>query len=104
MAKTHKIRARSKQGVAEVRVLLKHPMETGNRKDPKTGEKIPRYFIRELFCEHNGTSVMTSEWGWGISTNPFFSFRLRNAKPGDKIKVSWVDNKDKEDAVEATIK
>ena len=105
MAKqTHKIRARTKDGATEVKLLLQHPMETGNRKDPATGLKIPRNFIRELRCEHKGLEVLSSDWGWGVSRNPFLSFRMTGTRTGDLIVISWVDNQGIADTIETRIK
>lgn len=87
-----RLRAKLKDGTVTVRVLLRHPMETGARQDPGTGELIPRHFIQEVVCEHNGEPVLTLEWGWGISANPYLSFDLREGKTGDTIAVRWMDN------------
>jgi len=103
MAK-HKIRVKLNGDGASVKMILKHPMETGGRKDADTGEKIPRNFIQELSCEQNGTLAFSANWGWGISKNPYLSFRLREAKSGDKIVVSFKDNLGKQESIEATIK
>ena len=54
-----KMRAAAKDGVTTIKALISHPMETGTRKDKKTGEKIPAHFIQEVVCEHNGNAVMT---------------------------------------------
>ncbi len=104
MANTIKIRARMKGGNCEVKSLIKHKMETGLRKDKKTGKVIPAHFIQEVTCEHNGESVMTANWGTAISTNPYLSFSFSGAKKGDTIKLSWVDNKGESDTAEAQIK
>ena len=99
-----KIRAKAKDGVTTVKTLMSHPMETGLRKDSKTGEKIPAHHITEVTAEHNGNVVMTANWGGAISKNPHLSFKFKGAAAGDKIKVSWVDNMGKGDSAEADIK
>ena len=99
-----KIRAKSKGGVTTVKTLMSHPMETGLRKDSKTGEKIPANHITEVTAEHNGNVVMTANWGGAISKNPYLSFKLKGAAAGDKIKITWVDNMGKGDSAEAAIK
>jgi sulfur-oxidizing protein SoxZ len=99
-----KIRAKAKDGVTTVKTLMSHPMETGLRKDSKTGEKIPAHHITEVTAEHNGNVVMTANWGVAISKNPYLSFKFKGAAAGDKIKVSWVDNMGKGDTAEADIK
>jgi sulfur-oxidizing protein SoxZ len=104
MAKSIKVRAKVKKGVATIKCLINHPMETGMRKDKKTGKKIPAQFIQEVSCEHGGKSVLNAQWGASVSKNPFLSFKFSGAKSGDTIKISWVDNKGDSDSTEAKIK
>jgi len=98
-----RIRARLKDGVIGVRVLLRHPMETGSRKDPATGEIIPRHYIQEVVCEHNGKSVLTMDWGWGISANPYIGFQIKNGAAGDTVTVRWTDDQGQTGSVEGTV-
>lgn len=86
-----------------VKVLMKHPMHTGLRKDKKTGATIPAHFIQEISCEHNGKSVMNISSGPAVSKNPYLSFRVLGCKKGDAIKVSWIDNKGASDSAESKI-
>ncbi len=99
-----KMRAAAKDGVTTIKALISHPMETGTRKDKKTGEKIPAHFIQEVVCEHSGNTVMTAHWGPAISKNPYLSFRFTGGNAGDTVKLSWVDNKGNSDSSEASIK
>ncbi len=104
MAKnTIKVRAKIKGGKCVVKTLIKHPMETGLRKDKKTGKKIPAHFIKEVVCEHNGEKVCVANWGVAISKNPYLSFRFSGANKGDTIKIAWTDNKGDSDSIEATV-
>lgn len=93
MAARIKIRTKLADGVTMVRVLMIHPMETGLRKDRDTGEPIPVHYIREVLCEHNDRVVLKAYWGIAISKNPYLSFRLNGAVPGDTITISWIDNR-----------
>lgn len=99
-----KIRAKAKDGVTTVKTLISHPMETGLRKNSKTGEKIPAHHVTEVNAEHNGKQVMNANWSGGISKNPYLSFKFRGAAAGDTIKISWVDNMGKGDSAEAQVK
>jgi len=99
-----KIRAKAKNGVTTVKTLISHPMETGLRKNSKTGEKIPAHHVTEVTAEHNGTQVMSANWSGGISKNPYLSFKFKGAAAGDTIKISWVDNMGKGDSAEAQVK
>ena len=99
----HKMRVRMNGGMAEVRVLLQHPMETGNRTDPLTGLKVPRHFIRELVCTHNDNTVLRTQWSWGMARNPYLSFRIRSAHPGDRVRIEWRDDRGEADAIECVV-
>jgi len=101
---TIKIRAKESGGVTTVKTLMSHPMETGLRKDSKTGKMIPAHYITEVTAEHRGNVVMTANWAGGISKNPYLSFKFKGAAPGDQIKISWVDNKGESDSASAEIK
>ena len=98
-----KARAKMSDGVTTVKALVKHPMETGQRKDKKSGKLIPAHFIQEVVCEHNGTKVITALWGAAVSKNPYLSFKFSGAKAGDTLKISWVDNKGESDSIETKV-
>lgn len=91
MADPMKIRAQMKGDVAEIRVLMSHPMETGQRKD-NAGKTIPAHFIQSLIVAVNGKTVVDGQIGTSVSRNPVFGFKVKGAKAGDKVVVSWVDN------------
>lgn len=92
MAGEIQIRARMASGdVADVKILLTHPMETGLRKDAKTNALIPAYYIKEVTATLNGKAILLTQWGSGISKNPFFGFKVKGAKPGDFIGISTED-------------
>lgn len=103
MAKSIKMRAKLDGDVTTVKALISHPMETGQRKDKKTGKVIPAHFIQEVTCEHGGNKVLTSLWGPAVSKNPYLSFRFKGANKGDSVKLSWVDNQGGSDSLEAKI-
>jgi len=102
--KTIKARAKVKGDICTVKALIKHPMETGLRKDKKTGEKIPEHFIQEVSCVHNGDTVMEAYWGGSVSKNPYISFSFTGAAKGDAITLSWKDNTGDSDSIETKIK
>ena len=104
MAKSIKVRAKAKGDEVTVKALFSHPMETGLRKDKKTGKNIPAHFIQEVTAENNGTNVLTAYWSGGISKNPYLSFKFKGGKAGDKIKLTWLDNKGETDSIEAPVK
>ena len=102
MADPMKIRAVVRDGVADVRVLMAHEMETGQRKD-SSGNLVPAWFISEVSATLNGKPVMKAWWGPAISKNPYLQFKVKGAKAGDKVAVSWVDNKGDKRTDEATV-
>ena len=104
MANSIKIRAKAKGGVTTVKSLMTHPMETGLRKDKKTGKMIPAHFIQEVVCKHNGNVVMTTEWGAAVSKNPYLSFKFNGGAKGDNIELTWKDNKGESDTASAQIR
>lgn len=87
-----KIRAELKGEIAEIKVLMSHPMETGTRKDGKTGNPIPAHFINQVVASVNGKPVMEAQWGAAISKDPFLSFKVKGLKLGDKVMINAVDN------------
>ena len=87
-----KIRASTKDGVTEVKVLMNHEMETGQRKDAQ-GKTIPAWFIQTVTATHNGKTVLSAQCGPAVSKNPFLAFKFKGGAKGDKLAVSWVDNK-----------
>jgi len=101
MADPMRIRAQVAGDKATVRVLMAHDMETGTRKDG-AGKIIPAWFIQEVTVTHNGKTVLTAEWGPGVSKNPFLQLVVKGAKIGDKIGVTWKDNKGGTRSDEAT--
>ena len=92
MADPMRIRAQAQGSGAVVRVLMSHEMETGQRKD-SSGKTIPAWHITDVTATHNGKQVLAAEWGPAVAKNPFLQFTVKGAKAGDKIAVTWKDNK-----------
>ncbi len=103
MAEPMRIRAQMQGDVADVKVLMNHPMETGTRKDAKTGQLVPAHFIQEVTATVNGKTVLEAEIGPAVSRNPFLGFKVKGAKAGDTVAVNWVDNKGDKNSAEAKI-
>ncbi len=102
MADPMRIRAQSAGGKTTVRVLMSHEMETGQRKDA-AGKTIPAWFIQEVSATLNGAPVLSAQWGPSVSKNPFMQFNLKGGKAGDKVAVTWTDNKGDKRTDEATV-
>jgi sulfur-oxidizing protein SoxZ len=102
MADPMRIRAQAAGDKATVRVLMSHEMETGQRKDA-AGKVIPAWHIQDVVAQLNGKTVMTAQWGPAVAKNPFMQFNVKGAKAGDKITVTWTDNKGDKRTDEATV-
>jgi len=92
MAEPIRVRVKLEGEVAEVRVLIGHPMETGLRKDPKTGELVPLHFIKAVTASLNGKPVLEAQWSQAMSRNPYMQFRISGARAGDEVGIEWLDN------------
>jgi sulfur-oxidizing protein SoxZ len=92
MGNPMKIRAASKDGVTEVKALISHEMETGQRKDA-AGAIVPAWFITELVAKHGDKVVLGAEFGTAVSKNPYLAFKFKGGAKGEKVTVSWKDNK-----------
>jgi sulfur-oxidizing protein SoxZ len=102
MADPMRIRAQAQGDKAVVRVLMSHEMETGQRKD-SAGKIIPAWHINEVSATHNGKPVLSAEWGPAVAKNPFLQFTIKGAKAGDKVAVTWKDNRGETRTDEATV-
>ncbi len=102
MADPMRIRAAARDGMVNVRVLMAHEMETGQRKDG-SGKLVPAHFIRSVTATHQGKTVLSAQWGPAVSKNPYLEFSFKGAQKGDKITVTWEDNKGEKRSDEATI-
>lgn len=87
-----KLKIRPKDGVTEILVLVSHPMETGQRVDAKTKEKVPAHFIQTLSIQLNGKDIAVADLGVAVSKDPLIGISVAGAKKGDKVNVSWSDN------------
>ena len=103
MASKIKVKAKLSGDIAEVKSLMLHPMETGSRKDPDTGEVLPAHHITQLVFTNNGKTVMVANFSTAVSRDPYFSFKFSGASAGDTLKVSWVDNLGQTDELETTL-
>ena len=82
----------AKGEVFEVKCLVSHVMETGLRKDRKTGETIPRMIINRFVATFNGKEVFTADWHPSISANPYLSFYMKAEESGE-LTLTWTDDK-----------
>ena len=102
MADPMRIRVALRDGVVNVRVLMSHEMETGQRKDG-SGNLVPAHYIKNVTATHQGKTVLSAQWGPAVAKNPFLEFSFKGGQKGDKIIVTWEDNKGEKRTDEATI-
>jgi sulfur-oxidizing protein SoxZ len=102
MADPMRIRVTEKDGLVTVRVLMSHEMETGLRKDT-AGNVVPAHFIRNVTATCQGRTVLSAQWGTAVSKNPFLEFSFKGGKKGDKVVITWEDNKGDKRSDEAAI-
>lgn len=103
MATNTKIRTRRGEQFTEIKILINHPMQNGRNRDPMTGQLIAAHFIQELSVEKNGKTMITAQLGGSMSQNPFFTFRMKEANSGDRLRVYWIDNLGLSDSAEHVI-
>lgn len=103
MASSIRLKTKTTNGVTTVRAILRHPMETGFRLDTETGELFPPHYINLVTIKHNGNIIMSCDWSRAVSKNPYLSFMFKGAKTGDKLRLEWIDNKNKTDSIETLI-
>ena len=91
MGNPMKIRATANGDLTEIKVLMRHDMETGLRREG--GVLVPAWHIQEVSVKVNGKLALQAEWGPAISKDPFLSLKVKGAAKGDSVSVTWVDNK-----------
>ena len=97
-----KIRATAVGDSTEVKVIMSHEMETGQRKDAQ-GNVVPAWFIQTVTATHNGRTVLSAQWGTAIAKNPFLAFKFKGGAKGDKVQITWTDNRGDKRSDEAVI-
>jgi len=97
MAGPMKMRATLGSGFTDVRVLMSHPMATEQQTKGKP------HFIQSITVKVNGKTAVESQISQAVSRNPVFSFRLKGGAKGDKIEVSWLDNKGETNKTESAV-
>ncbi len=76
--------------VIEIKTLISHKMESGQRKDSK-GEVIPRRIINKFTASFNGKPVFAADWYPAISANPYQSFFFKATESGE-FTFTWKDD------------
>jgi sulfur-oxidizing protein SoxZ len=93
-----KIRSKRIDGKIQIRTLIAHPMEHGRNRNKETNELIPAHFIQLLTVTQNDKVILTADLSASISKDPYFAFMLKSGNAGDKISISWKDNRGNKDS------
>jgi sulfur-oxidizing protein SoxZ len=91
MTTPSRILARAQDGFTDVKIQLRHPMETGQRKDAG-GRLIAAHFIRQVAISCEGRLVLSAQCGTAVSKDPFLTFRFQGGAKGEQLTVSWFDS------------
>ncbi len=86
-----RVKAKLKGDVVTVKVLIKHPMESGRRKD-EAGNVIAAKYVTTTTAHVAGVQVFELNSGAGVSKNPFIQFKLEGRAAGDVIDLKWTDS------------
>jgi sulfur-oxidizing protein SoxZ len=76
--------------IVEVKALVQHIMESGQRKDSK-GQVIPRKILNKFTCTVNGKEVFSADFEPAVSANPYIQFKFRAMESGPVV-LSWTDD------------
>ncbi|WP_114662475.1 thiosulfate oxidation carrier complex protein SoxZ [Polynucleobacter necessarius] len=101
MSEITRVRASEEKGIVNVKILMKHEMESGQRKD-SSGKNIPAWFIKTVNVKAQGKDVLNADFGSAISKDPYINFKYRGSN-GDKLMVTWVDTKGDKRSDEAVV-
>ncbi len=101
--KSINVSAKEKKGVVTGNALMNHPMETGLRKNKKTGKMFPAHFISEVTATIGGANALSANWSGCIYKNPYLAF-VAAGKKGDEITLSWTDNQGNSESATAKVK
>ncbi len=92
MARSIRIKTRKMGAETEILAMVNHPMDTGRVKNKKTGKLIPAHYIEKFDFAVNGKNVASANLGPAVSKNAMVGVRVKGAKSGDTVTISWNDN------------
>ena len=93
MAEKPRIRLAKRAGkgeIVEIKTLVAHVMESGQRKD-QSGKIVPRKIINRFACTFNGKPVFECELEPAIAANPYLQFSVRVEESG-VFTFNWTDD------------
>ena len=98
-----RIRGEVSDGVASIKILIAHPMESGLRVDESSEQVVPAHFIEQIQCIHAGTRVLLANTSGMVARNPYLAFKFSGATAGDEMRIHWIDNLGNTDNAKITL-
>ena len=92
----------NKGEVIQIKTLYPHKMETGRRRDKKTGKTIPRQIVNHFECTYNGKKVFATDLFPSVSANPYISFHLTASESGP-VEFKWTEDGGKVTTVKSNL-
>ena len=89
--------------IVEIKSMLSHKMESGRRKNKKTGGLIPRKIINSLVVKFNGKEFFKATLHPSVSANPYFAFNFKVTGSGD-MEFTWTEDGGKTFTAKKSIK
>src|SRR5215475_2763371 len=84
------VKPRIKRDIVEVKALVAHVMETGQRKDAQ-GQTVPRKILNKFTCTVAGKQVFQADFEPAVSANPYIQFKFRATESGPVV-LTWTDD------------
>lgn len=76
--------------VVEIKTLISHVMESGQRKD-RSGNVVPRRIVNRFEARYNGRTVFAADLHPAVAADPYLSFYTRIDEPGELV-LTWTDD------------
>ncbi len=77
--------------IVTIKTMLTHPMVSGQQRDEKTGERIPRMIVHSFEAKFNGKEIINVRLDPSVSANPYFKFTMKVPGEGE-LYCRWEDD------------
>lgn len=98
-----RLSAKVAAGTTVIKAMITHPMETGFRRDPDSGQLVPAHFVEEIVFTHGDKVILTAQVGPAVAKNPYIAFRYKGGKVGEIISLRWYDSEGERGGMETAI-
>ena len=90
MGEPMRVRAVQNGDFVEVKILMKHRM-LSRLSWSTDGRLVLPHYIQTVRGTCNGKPVLYVHFGGSVARDPYFAFRFRGGKAGDKVEINWTD-------------